>query len=115
MKQFKILDFWISSLLIISFTIASIFKGDGTFMYGYFIVGGWQVISMVVHIAARCFIYKGSSRNVYSWIVLISIITIPIGSFIILLFTAPVMAIYYTWICYNEIYVKMQRPLAILK
>jgi hypothetical protein len=115
MKQFKTIDFWVSSLLIAIFTIASIFKGNETFMYGYFIVGGWQIISMIIHIAARCFTYKGGVRNIYCWIVLISIVTVPVGSFVVLLFTAPVMAIYYTWICYNEVYVKMQRPLALLK
>jgi hypothetical protein len=34
---------------------------------------------------------------------------------ITLLFAAPFMAIYYTWLCYDEVYVKMQRPLAALK
>ena len=41
----------------------------------------------------------------------------PVGFVVLLglLFAAPVLAIIYTCICYNEVYVKMQRPLALLK
>jgi hypothetical protein len=115
MKQFKIIDFWISSLLIAGFAVASIINMDFTFLIGYIVIGGWQVISMIVHLVARSFIYKGGPRFVYNWITLAALITMPIGSFWILLFTAPFMAIYYTYICYKETYVMMQRPLALLK
>jgi hypothetical protein len=114
-KRFKIIDFWISCLLITGFTIASVFNGDYTFLIGYIVVGSWQVISMIVHLATGTFIYKKGSRYVYNWITLISLITMPVGSIFILFFTAPFMALYYTYLCYNEIYVKMQRPLALLK
>ena len=115
MKQFKIIDFWISCILITVFAIASIFNGDYTFLIGYIVVGSWQVISMIVHLVTRTFIYKRGSRYVYNWVTLISLLTMPIGSYIILFFAAPFMAVYYTWICYDETYVKMQRPLALLK
>jgi hypothetical protein len=32
-----------------------------------------------------------------------------------IIFAAPFMAIGYTMMCYKEVYVKMQRPLALLK
>ena len=115
MKRFKIIDFWVSVVLIICFTIASFIRMDLTFIYGYFIVGAWQIISMITHISARCFIYRGSSRYTYNWIVLIALVTLPLGSYIILFFAAPLMAIFYTCICYRETYIKMQRPLALLK
>lgn len=115
MQKFKMIDFWISSLLIAGFAIASIINMDYTFLIGYIVIGSWQVISMIVHLAARSFIYKGGARFVYNWIALIALITMPVGSFFILLFAAPVMAIYYTYLCYKETYVMMQRPLALLK
>jgi hypothetical protein len=120
MKPFKVIDFWISTGLIISFTIISIIEGfdnflTNYFLAGYFFVGSWQVISMIVHTIEKCFTYKGGSRYVYHWVTFISLVTMPFGSVWILLFTAPVMAVYYTWICYYEVYVKMQRPLALLK
>jgi hypothetical protein len=115
MKQFKIIDFWGSCLLIAGFTIASVINRDFTFLIGYLVVGGYQVVSMIVHLAAGSFIYKGGARYYYNWVTLITLLTIPLGSFWILLFVAPFMAMYYTWICYEETYIKMQRPLALLK
>lgn len=115
MKKFKIIDLWISIVLITGFAIASLINRDYTFIIGYFVVGGWQVISMIVHAVDRCFTEKRGARYVYHWITFISVVTMPLGSFWILLFTAPFMAVYYTWLCYNEVYVKMQRPLAQLK
>jgi hypothetical protein len=110
MKQFKIIDFWISCILIAVFTVTSIFNGDFTF-----IIGGWQVISMIVHLAAGSFIYKEGARYSYNRLILIAIIALPLGSFLILLFTAPIMAVYYTHLCYRETFVMMRRPLALLK
>lgn len=109
------MDLWLSIGLIAGFAIASLIKRDDTIIIGYFIVGGWQVISMIVHVVNRCFTDKGGARNMYHWITFISVITMPIGSFWILLFTAPFMAVYYTWLCYSEVRKMNQRPLAILK
>lgn len=115
MKTFKLVDFWGSAGLIIVFTILSIFKEHFTFIVGYFAVGAWQVTSMLVHVFTRTFIRRPGARYAYNWVTLIAVVTMPLGSFRILLFTAPFMAVYYTWICYREVYVKMQRPLAVLK
>lgn len=115
MKTFKLADFWVSAGLIIVFTVLSIFKQDYTFIVGYFVVGAWQVISMLVHVFTHTFTYRPGARYAYQWITLIAVATLPLGSFWILFFTAPFMAIYYTWLCYHEVYVKMQRPLSVLK
>jgi hypothetical protein len=124
MKQFKIIDFWISSLLIAGFTIVSIFKGSETFMYGYFTVGGWQIISMVIHFINKWFCNKGTVRYNYQRAVFVLILISLAGLvfkpllflvLFLLVFAAPVMAVYYTFICHEEIYIKMQRPLALLK
>ncbi|UEG50333.1 hypothetical protein LK994_02440 [Ferruginibacter lapsinanis] len=115
MKKFKTIDIYISIVLIVFFLILSLIKRNSTFFVGYFVVGAWQVISMIVHVVKKWFTQKGGVRFVYHWITLISLVTIPIGSFWILLFTAPFMAVFYTWICYKEIYVKMVRPLDQLK
>lgn len=122
MKRFKIVDCWVSASLIIIFIVLSIsfsLKPGGllnkTVLAGYFVVGGWQVISMIVHTIKQSFTRQGSARYIYHIITLISIITMPAGSFWILIFTAPFMAIYYTYICFDETYNKMKRPLAMLK
>lgn len=120
MKQFKTIDFWINTGLIISSIIICILEKvnsliDETILVCYFIVGSWQAISMLVHVYNKCFTKKWGSRNIYHWITFIALVTMPCGSFWVLAITAPFMAIYYTWLCYHETYVKMQRPLAILK
>ena len=121
MKNFKICDFWISAGLIISFTILNIidFKGNilntPVLFAAYFTVGGWQVISMIVHAVTHTFTHWPGARYAYHWVSLIAVITMPLGSIWILLFAAPFMAVYYTWLCYSEVYVKMKRPLDLLK
>lgn len=115
MRKFKRIDYWISIILITGFAIATLINRDYTFILGYFVVGGWQVISMLAHVYYRCFTHKKGSRHIYHWITFISLVTMPIGSFWILLFTAPLMAVYYTWLCVDETRKMNQRPLALLK
>jgi hypothetical protein len=120
MKKFKIIDFWISTGLVIAFTIIIILDSSeglvsNPLFTAYFVVGGWQVISMLIHAFKSCFTHKGGARFIYHWITLISVATMPLGSFWILLFTAPFMAVYYTGLCYYEVKKMSQRPLALLK
>lgn len=124
MKTFKLLDYWISIILIITSLIYGLLAKDFHFIYGYFVVGGWQIISILIHAWNRWFTNKQTGRYVYHCIVAIVIGAALIGLLIpllllavlyLLLFTAPFMALFYTWLCYREVYVKMQRPLAMLK
>jgi small-conductance mechanosensitive channel len=88
------------------------------------VVGGWQVISMVIHSIKGWFTEKGGVRYGYQFAVavifaltLLGVIINPIlfCVMVVMLFAAPFMAIFYAAICYKEVYVKMQRPLALLK
>jgi len=115
MRKFKKIDTWISIILITGFAIASIANRDYTFILGYFVVGGWQVISMLVHVYHHSFTEKKGTRYVYHWITFVSLITMPVGSYFILLFIAPFMAVFYTGLCYDEVRKMNQRPLALLK
>ena len=95
MRQFKIIDFWINIGLIVSSFIISILEGTADFLHngfliGYFIAGGWQIISMLVHAYSRCFTYKWGARYIYHWITLIAVITMP-DSFWVLIIAAPVL------------------------
>jgi len=124
MKKFKIIDTWISFGLIIVFTLLSLIKLDYTFLVGYCTVGGWQMISMMIHAINGWFTHRKAGRFNYHFIVAVLAALSLLGLFVfpvlwvvmvVLLFAAPFMAIYYTWLCYNEVYVKMQRPMAALK
>jgi hypothetical protein len=128
MKKFKQADLLISLVLIVASIGRGLVTFDGRFIIGYFVVGGWQVISMTVHVVMGWFCKKGTARASYQWAVLfIGLITllgwmIPVLLFIIvlfilfpLLFLSPLMATWYTWLCYEETYIKMKRPMALLK
>lgn len=124
MKEFKTIDLWISILLIIGFFIYSLIQRDYTFLIGYCVVGGWQIISMIVHAARQWFTDTHGTRYTYHWIVAIICVATVIGlifpSMLMLvlypmIFAAPFMAVLYTCLCYRELYVKMKRPLADLK
>jgi len=124
MKRFKKIDVWISVGLILASVIWACVCAGHDFLAGYFVVGACQLISMILHAANGWFSEKGSSRYYYhiavACILGIALIGMVIYTvlFIILLFLlffAPVMAIWYTCMCYNETYIKMQRPLSLLK
>ncbi|HAO46623.1 MAG TPA: hypothetical protein PLZ45_02285 [Ferruginibacter sp.] len=119
MKKFKTTDAWISTGLILSFVIINIINKpsgliDESILTGYFVVGGWQVVSMLVHAYKHWFTEKWSARYVYHWVTFISLVTMP-GSFWVLAITAPFMALYYTVLCFLEIGKMNERPLNILK
>lgn len=124
MKKIKQTDLAISIALIVVFLVMSLINQDITFIWGYFVVGGWQVISMIVHAICGWFTGKGGRRYIYHCVVFCIILAGLIGLManVILailaypmLFAAPFMAVYYTWICFDEVHVKMQRPITLLK
>ena len=117
MKRFKQIDLFINIILITGFTVLTVYKSAYLFM-AYFITGGWQVISMLVHAFAGWFTGKNTARRSYHWVSFIIIamgILGPVVSifyliYFIMLFAAPVMAITYSVICYNELRSLQQRP-----
>jgi len=109
-------DFWFSILLFIILTIWFLINPSlDNIIEAYFILGGWQVISMIIHEWNKWFISWKSTRRIYHWISLVSLIAMPFGFAWVLVVTAPFMAAYYIFLCGKEVYVKMQRPLALLK
>ena len=124
MKTFKKIDLWISILLIGFFLLLSLIKLDHTFLYGYVVVGSWQIISMLVHVFTGYFTSKRYSRHYYHLLIICILCILlvgwaiyPLAFFVmmVLLFGAPVMAVIYTIICYNELTINMKRPLDDLK
>jgi hypothetical protein len=123
MKTFKIIDVYIQMGLITGFAIASIINYDYTFLVGYFVIGGYQFISMLVHETGNWFMGKGTTRRYYHNITYILVACMALTPFVyvtgivffVLLFAAPFMAVYYASLCYKETYVYMKRPLSILK
>ncbi len=124
MKKIKTIDAWGSITLIVAFTLLSLVKLDYTFLLGYGVVGAWQAASMVVHAVKGWFTYRKAARYYYhisvavlAALTLIGLLAYPVlwAVMLVMLFAAPFMAVYYAWLCYHEVSVKMQRPMAALK
>lgn len=122
MKEFKTIDVIIQVFLIIGISIKSLLNMDQTFLHGYFIIGACQVTSIIVHQYNKWFTNNLSRRFYYHRITLGVILTmafaylIPVFFIIwyLMLFAAPFMAIYYTAICYREVFYPMKRPLDLI-
>lgn len=123
MKKFKLIDAWLSMILISSVILYGLIQRDSNFIYGYFLVGGWQLTSIMVHVSKKWFTHSDQRKHYHIAVAVIACIAL-VGCLVnellwalmfVLFFVSPIMAIYYTWLCYQEVYVKMQRPLAALK
>lgn len=117
MKRFKQTDLGISLLLLSGFSVWFLFDQCILFT-AYFITGGWQVFSMLVHFITGYNLKKGSDRSAYHWCSLAVIATAVLSLWVhllifiwlVLLVAAPVMAAIYTYICYKEVRNGGQRP-----
>ncbi len=112
MKTFKLVDLRIQVFLLVGSVIMMLlFRTAEAIFLAPLIVGGWQVVSMLVHLFTRN-IQKKSARLYYSFttlgIIMVSLCfwIWPIEpSFIfaaILLFLSPFLALTYLSICYQE-------------
>lgn len=112
MRTWKHADWIIQCILVIAGVIITLLQFD---IWGYLIVGGWQMLSCLVNLVWRKGQWKVADRIKYLWSVFILIcisILLYFGestfeSFILqylfgLLFLTPIMAIWYISICYRE-------------
>ncbi len=119
MITLKKLDFWGQITVTITIIICAIFLKGNTLFAFYFIVGGWQLISVLIHVFAKKML-KAESRQVYHVVLLLVLLFLIIGLFVTsimwlllygLLFLSPLLAIWYLIICYTEIKVNQSRDL----
>jgi hypothetical protein len=113
MNTFKKIDAGLQAILIIIFLLLTLINWPGEqVIVGYFVVGGVQVISMVVHAAAGpTYFPRRSLRRTYTFVVLAIFLAVPIAMltdmliFLMfgLLFASPIMALFYWWICFREV------------
>ena len=122
MKTYKTIDFYGSLILMISAVIFAGIPGIDFFLVGYFVVGAWQLISVIVHAVNGWF--QGNKRSWYNKILILVLILSIFGIvsyyvlfilLLIMLFAAPVMAVYYAQLSYAELKSMNTRPLAQLK
>jgi hypothetical protein len=98
MKTFKLID--ITGQLIL--TIIALYLRDFTgFMVFYFGVGGWQVISCLVHVLAMPRSERNASRRAYEW-TLIVVLLIGVLIAYVMIFIGAIMALWYCITCIAE-------------
>jgi hypothetical protein len=124
MKIFKILDVYISITLMLTALMLLPFDGTYAFVCGYFILGSWHCVSMLVHAIKGWFVTKQFARINYHWTVAVVIVfaglallikSLMMVLMVVMLIAGPIMAIIYTSICYKETFKFMKRPLDDLK
>lgn len=122
MKTYKTIDFYGSLILMISAVIFAGIAGTDFFLVGYFVVGAWQLISVLIHAVNGWF--QGNKRSWYNKILILVLILSIFGIvsycvlfilLLIMLFAAPVMAVYYAQLSYAELKAMNTRPLSQLK
>ena len=113
MKGIKKADYIIQGLLIVAGLVmvltAKRVLDDEQFFIAYFMVGGWQVLSVIVHFFYKA-PYNTKMRKIYlvalGIVLLITALALPtdniIGVLAGLLFVSPVMAVYYLITCIKE-------------
>ena len=113
MKTFKITDAWLQLILLIvgiSYDVYVISSGghlfDSWFLAPYFIVGGIQVISCLLHLFFIDKTHKSGRRKEYHY-VLVSIAAIACFREMIsltgILLISPLIAVMYCAMCFNEL------------
>lgn len=120
MKTIKFYDAWLQSIMIVAFVIVAIFN-HSTFLYGYIIVGAYQVINTIIHLLVK---EHNSYRTWYNWFLIVSTAVLAVSAispevFLILaylmLYLSPLIAVAYNAICFYEVKKMQERPLAQLK
>ncbi len=103
MKQYKILEILINSALIFGFIcVFAITSSFELLFLSYFIVGGLQLLSMILHIIKGWFSNHSFRFVYYIFLLLVAMLCFGGIGFFILLYSAPLMAAFYVYICYRE-------------
>jgi glucan phosphoethanolaminetransferase (alkaline phosphatase superfamily) len=117
MKSFKQWDWIVQTVLILAsiFVSLALRRTGDLFLLSYFVVGGWQMISVAVH-ALNPAIYRSVARKVYLWLLLLTVLSTIIvilismnsnsdfilGWLVGILFWTPALALFYLVICIWE-------------
>lgn len=115
MKAFARLDVILQVILIVSGLAIGlgVMSGSihGDYMFGpYFMVGGWQILSVFVHLVGEGFRFNNYRRAYLITLLIVIVILICslpsdgiIYALIGLLFFSPLMAFFYLYTCYREL------------
>ena len=107
MKYYKKIDFYLQVILITGSIIRFCINPEYDFS-AYLLVGGWQVISTLVHLFADGLFYPARHRRAYGLAVLgffaVGLISLPMFYlyFMAAYYITPLYAFWYLHICFQE-------------
>ncbi|MET0463125.1 MAG: hypothetical protein ABW007_08220 [Chitinophagaceae bacterium] len=109
MKLFKKIDFWIQ-LVLITGSLVFVAIDLPNFIVCYFVIGGWQIFSCIIHVFLQGQFIAHRWRLLYCRALLMlgvsAVLFYAMGVFILLLiilvFLPPVLACCYAFICREE-------------
>jgi hypothetical protein len=120
MKLFKSVDVTVQAILLLVWLLIFLLRPD-FFLYFYFIIGGWQLLSCLAHWVFRDKYYPAKDRKCFLLFFAATIILGLIGIagfsliFYLLIFYCPLIAVWYCSICYKEVKIYRQRAWIQLK
>lgn len=116
MKPLKIIDPLAQAVIALYFFIPffsqGAFQGEylegalrGEYLTGLFFIGGWQVLSFVVHLIFFKSRLLNRYRKLYGYLLLFCVVLsfIPLLGWMVLLYFSPFMALFYFTICTVEV------------
>ena len=121
-KKIQKADAWIQVVLLACWAFSPLADFKYFFIF-YFIMGGWQLLSLVYYWVGTYSNYE-DRQNVFRLIIVFFIILTATGllyhpllssALLILFFCAPILSLCYTYTCFLEVNYLNRRPLYQLK
>lgn len=112
--RFKQIDLIVQLLILLATGAMYFVDSNMAFISLYFVFGGWQFMSMLVHLIAK-WNNDHFLRRIYLFALLViviiflislALVTLMIWLFYLLLFVTPVLGLYYVLVCWLELRLK---------
>jgi hypothetical protein len=123
MKTFKRIDLVAQAILVVVFAFVLLIKRNTELVPTYLqVVGGWQILSLIIHAINRWHPYKGGRRYNFQLVLAGFVIILFLILFIEPLFVLAhyitiifmLLPLYYLWVCYMEVFYYNKRPLELI-
>ena len=123
MKTHKRIDLTVQAILLVVFAILLTVNQTATLLPTYLeVVGGWQILSLVIHFINRWHPLRGSRRHNFQLVLLALILVMCLMPFFQILGTLfyhvliviLLLPLYYLWVCFMEVFYYTKRPLELI-
>jgi hypothetical protein len=105
MKHFKLTELLIYAVILVCFPLLMLISSSfELFFPAYFITGALQLFSIIIHFINGWFIHNPWRRGYALFLLLLFLLLLFVPMYILwmLLYSAPLLAAFYVYICYRE-------------